>query len=89
MVKVLRSVVRGPLESYVGDRVHEAEPGNRSNRAIRSCRASSRARTGFYDDRDDNLYDGPELTPPASHPDDPPVPGPAGRVPENWRDLIH
>ena len=32
---------------------------------------------------------GPELAGPQSHPDDQPVPGPAGRVPDNWRDLIH
>lgn len=32
---------------------------------------------------------GPELAPPTSHPSDQPTPGPAGRVPTNWRDLIH
>ena len=32
---------------------------------------------------------GPELAPPRSHPEDQPVPGPAGRVPEDWADHIH
>ena len=43
----------------------------------------------FYDFRDDTLFTGPELAPPTSHPKDQPVPGPSGRVPDNWRDLIH
>jgi hypothetical protein len=29
--------------------------------------------------------DGPALAPPTSRPEDQPVPGPAGRVPEDWR----
>jgi hypothetical protein len=32
----------------------------------------------------ENYYDGPELAPPRSHPDDQPVPGPAGKVPDDW-----
>jgi hypothetical protein len=32
---------------------------------------------------------GPALSPPTSRPEDQSVPGPADRVPENWRDLIH
>lgn len=35
------------------------------------------------------VEDGPELAPPLSHPEDQPVPGPAGRVPEDWRDKLH
>ncbi len=31
---------------------------------------------------------GPELAPPRSHPADWPVPGPADRVPPNWRELL-
>jgi hypothetical protein len=31
---------------------------------------------------------GPPLAPPESHPVDQPVPGPAGRVPANWRSLL-
>ncbi|MEV8068421.1 UBP-type zinc finger domain-containing protein [Streptomyces sp. NPDC085995] len=31
---------------------------------------------------------GPELAPPAAHPADQPVPGPAGRVPPNWADTL-
>ena len=32
---------------------------------------------------------GPVLAPPTSHPDEQPTPGPAGRVPDDWRDHIH
>lgn len=43
----------------------------------------------FYDYETQTSFDGPDLTPPTSHPSDQPVPGPAGRVPAAWRDLIH
>jgi hypothetical protein len=43
----------------------------------------------FYDFRDEEVVEGPRLAPPDSRPLDQPVPGPAGRVPDNWRDLIH
>ncbi len=32
---------------------------------------------------------GPPLAAPTSHPDDQPVPGPAGRVPDDWQDHLH
>jgi hypothetical protein len=43
----------------------------------------------FYDYRSEEFFDGPKLHPPESHPLDQPVPGPAGRVPENWQSLLH
>ena len=43
----------------------------------------------FYDYDDDVVFEGPELAPPRHRPEEQPVPGPAGAVPENWRDLIH
>ena len=43
----------------------------------------------FWDYPDEVVVDGPELAPPTSHPADQPVPGPAGRVPDDWQDLIH
>jgi hypothetical protein len=43
----------------------------------------------FYDYRTGEVSDGPELGGPASRPVDQPVPGPEGRVPSNWRELIH
>jgi hypothetical protein len=39
----------------------------------------------FWDYRTQQLVDGPELAPPGSRPEDAPVPGPAGRVPADWR----
>ena len=46
--------------------------------------------TWFWSYADENFYDsGPELAPPDSHPLDQPVPGPAGRVPGNWRSKLH
>ena len=43
----------------------------------------------LYDYRDDQVYDGSPLAPPDSHPPDQPAPGPAGRVPSDWRDHLH
>jgi len=43
----------------------------------------------FYDYRDQLLYDGPRLAPLEHHPLDQPTPGPAGRVPANWQQLLH
>ena len=34
------------------------------------------------------LVDGPPLAPPTSHPDDQPAPGPADRVPGDWRRIL-
>jgi hypothetical protein len=43
----------------------------------------------FYDYEEDSMITGAELVPPHSHPVDQPVPGPEGRVPRNWRSLLH
>lgn len=32
---------------------------------------------------------GPDLAPPECHPADQPVPGPAGRVPDDWNEHLH
>ncbi|HYZ52327.1 MAG TPA: UBP-type zinc finger domain-containing protein [Streptosporangiaceae bacterium] len=46
--------------------------------------------TWFWSYPDEKLYEeGPALAPPEHHPLDQPVPGPAGRVPRNWRALLH
>ncbi|MFE0464100.1 UBP-type zinc finger domain-containing protein [Kitasatospora sp. NPDC058965] len=39
-------------------------------------------------DTGEYLEDGPELAAPVSHPVDQPAPGPAGRVPANWKELL-
>ena len=43
----------------------------------------------FYDYRDQQMYDGPHLAPPAHHPVDQPTPGPEGRVPADWQEHLH
>jgi Zn-finger in ubiquitin-hydrolases and other protein len=43
----------------------------------------------FWNYETEEAFDGPRLAPPAHHPADQPVPGPAGRVPRDWRSHIH
>ena len=43
----------------------------------------------FYDYTNEKFFDGPTLAAPHSHPEDQPVPGPAGRVPSNWQSLLN
>jgi hypothetical protein len=42
----------------------------------------------FWDFETNDYYNGPELAGPQSHPADQTAPGPANRVPHNWRDLL-
>lgn len=43
----------------------------------------------WWDYATDDYASGPELAPPVSRPEEQTVPGPADRVPEDWRRLIH
>jgi len=43
----------------------------------------------FWDYTTDSYYEGPALTPPRHHPVDQPVPGPEGRVPNDWEQRLH
>ena len=43
----------------------------------------------FYDYAAKRIIAGPQLAPPTSRPRSQPAPGPAGRVPANWRNLPH
>lgn len=43
----------------------------------------------YWDYETEQLATGPELAAPTSHPDDQPTPGPAGRVPADWQELLH
>lgn len=43
----------------------------------------------FWDYGSDQGFLGPQLADPQSRPDDQTVPGPADRVPADWRDRIH
>jgi len=42
----------------------------------------------FWNYRANQYMEGPRLAAPQHHPLDQPVPGPAGRVPANWQDLL-
>jgi len=43
----------------------------------------------FYSYETDEMYEGPELAEPASHPVEQSVPGPAERVPQDWQRHLH
>jgi hypothetical protein len=43
----------------------------------------------FYDYEAARMMRGPQLPPPRWHPENQPVPGPAGRVPADWESLLH
>ncbi|MDQ2674392.1 MAG: UBP-type zinc finger domain-containing protein [Chloroflexota bacterium] len=43
----------------------------------------------FYDYRTDAFFEGPALPDPQHHPADQPVPGPAGRVPDDWESKLN
>jgi len=43
----------------------------------------------FWDYVAEDYVDGPRLSPPESRPEAQPSPGPEGRVPADWRELIH
>ena len=43
----------------------------------------------FYDYRTEEGFLGPDVAPPLHHPLDQPVPGPAGRVPPDWEQLLN
>jgi hypothetical protein len=42
----------------------------------------------FWSYETSSYYDGPPLAEPNGHPEDQPVPGPAGRVPDNWQSQL-
>jgi hypothetical protein len=42
----------------------------------------------FWNYETNDYYEGPELAPPECHPEDQTVPGPRGRVPRNWAELL-
>jgi hypothetical protein len=43
----------------------------------------------FWDYRTEEYYDGPDLAAPRHRPVDQTVPGPADRVPADWREHVH
>ena len=43
----------------------------------------------WWDYAAESYAEGPQLAPPTQHPVEQPVPGPSGRVPDSWQDLIH
>ena len=43
----------------------------------------------FFDYRTSRMLGGPELAPPECHPETQPVPGPEGRVPDDWQSRLN
>ncbi len=43
----------------------------------------------FWDYRNATSFEGPDLAPPRFRPENQPAPGPKGKVPPNWRDLLN
>ncbi|MHA7984949.1 UBP-type zinc finger domain-containing protein [Rathayibacter sp. CAU 1779] len=43
----------------------------------------------YWDYVTEAMASGPELAPPSSRPESQPAPGPQGRVPADWRELLH
>ena len=43
----------------------------------------------FWNYLTEQVLEGPSLAPPNHHPLDQPTPGPAGRVPDDWEDLLN
>lgn len=43
----------------------------------------------FWSYETQDYYDGPALADPQAHPVEQPAPGPAGRVPDDWRSHLH
>ncbi|WP_127784152.1 UBP-type zinc finger domain-containing protein [Rhodococcus sp. X156] len=72
----------------------DASPGQHASAHFRSSghpliRSYEPGEHWFYDFRDGQLYEGPALASPETHPADQPVPGPAGRVPLDWESQLH
>jgi hypothetical protein len=63
-------------------RIHSADAGHP---LIRSYEPDE---NWYWDFTTDQYYDGPALVDPQCHSLQQPTPGPAGRVPANWRDLL-
>lgn len=62
---------------------HAAESGHRLVQSFEP------GETWFWDYASEDYYDGPRLADPQHRPVDQPVPGPAGRVPADWRSHLH
>jgi uncharacterized UBP type Zn finger protein len=64
-------------------RAHAAEAGHPVMRSFEPGEA------WFWNFETDEEVDGPALAPPQAHPADQPVPGPRGRVPDDWQSRLH
>ena len=62
---------------------HAAESGHRLVQSFEP------GETWYWDYDSEDYYDGPRLADPQHHPEDQPTPGPAGRVPADWRSRVH
>lgn len=73
----------------------DTSPGQHASHHARAAghpviRSFEPGESWYWDFRtEDYAKDAPELAPPAARPADQPVPGPAGRVPADWRDRLN
>ncbi|MFD6953290.1 hypothetical protein A6A08_24915 [Nocardiopsis sp. TSRI0078] len=72
----------------------DSSPGQHATRHYRDTghpviRSFEPGEDWFFDFRSQKASRGPDLAPPASRPPDQPVPGPADRVPPDWRERVH
>jgi hypothetical protein len=63
--------------------VHYRETGHRVMRSFEP------GEDWYWDFGTEQVLEGPHLAAPLSHPPEQTTPGPADRVPENWRELVH
>src|SRR5690348_8506070 len=66
---------------------HATTPGKATGHPV--VQSVEPAEDWFWNYQTDQATTGPRLAPPVYHPADQPVPGPAGRVPRDWRFHIH
>jgi hypothetical protein len=72
----------------------DSSPGQHASRHAASSghpyvRSFEPGEDWFWDYENEEYVDGPPLADPQSRPDSQPVPGPAGRVPADWRERLH
>lgn len=63
--------------------------GHHENTGHRAIQSFEPGEEWFFDFDIGDFFDGPSLAAPTSHPENQPVPGPAGAVPTDWQQRLH